>query len=128
MSPGPEPLQTFLGNLLASVMELGHTQPLSQSLELLGFGEMEDCVHEDNPQQIKVRNRDRIKRLVPFGPGGRSAGALESPLKDLKSWEGWPGAEAGSRLKLCLGTCARFSSEETLWQCLVMFQGKQGTD
>lgn len=76
-------------------MELGSAQPLPQDPGLLGFGDMEDSVQAESPQQIKVRKRDRIRGLATLFLWGRSAGTSEGP----ESWEEWPGAEGESRLK-----------------------------
>lgn len=101
MRLGPERLQTLL---VPSIMELGHAQPLPQNPRLLGFGHREGSVQGDNPQQIKVRKRDRMRSLAPSAP----AGASKSSLKDLKSWEERPGAEGW--LKPFLGnSCQTFS-------------------
>lgn len=107
MSLWPEWLQTLL---VPSVMELGHAQPLSQNPGLLRFGVMEGSVQEDNPQQIKVRERGRVRSPAPSGPVGKVCWSLKVPTEGPESWEEWPGTEEGSQLKPFLGNACQIFS------------------
>ena len=109
MSLGPKWLQTLL---VPSMMELGHAQPLPQNPWLPEFGDREGSV---NPQQIKVRKRDRIRSLAPSAPVGRVCWNLRGLTEGPESWEEWPGAEGESRLKPFLGNvCQIFSQENSM--------------
>lgn len=104
-------------------MEPGHAGPLTKSPGLLGIGDMEASAYEGIPQQTKVREKERQNQeaCTLWFCAGAGEGSAETSIfaEGPGTLGGMSGAEEGSRLKKVSSwePLARFSSEETPWQC-----------